>query len=297
MTQNPQMTRILVLGANGRLGRLLRAAWKTNPPENTKIHLQSRQDLPGSNSVTWAPGQPTAPLPDCKTVIALWGQTSGDAASLVLNTDLAHETRRVAQACGATRVLHFSTAAVYGPAQDAAENTPLAPVNAYGLSKVAMEQVVQGFAGDSARHCCLRLANVVGADSLAPALRRTDPVQLDRFANGLGPERSYIGAGDLAQVLIGLAHLPLTHSPLTHLPGAQIPSLLNITAPQPLAMHDLARAAARDILWQEAPPGAVQRVTLNGARLGQLLPHINLLTQAAPLIAQWQQLELSLIHI
>lgn len=220
--------------------------------------------LSGENTVRWAPGDDPAVLPACDTVIALWGQTSGEAPALDVNVTLAGQSRDVARACGASRVLHLSSAAVYGPASAASEVTPPAPVNAYGQSKLAMETAVAGFDDLGLRHVCLRLANVVGADSLAPVLTGSATARLDRFSDGNGPLRSYIGAADLADVLAALSRLP----------AAQLPALLNVAAHRPVAMQDLITASGKDITWRNASPDAVQEVTMDCSLLRRLLPHV-----------------------
>ncbi len=224
-------------------------------------------------------GSPLPDLPSCDSVVALWGKTSGDAATLDQNISLADATRAVARACGARRVLHLSSAAVYGPGADLEETTTPKPHGPYGQSKLAMEARVAGFADDHAHHVCLRLANVVGADSLAPALTTQGPVRLDRFENDAGPLRSYLSPGDLVRILSALSALPV----------ADLPDILNVATPDPVAMADLARAAGQDIEWQPAPDGATQIVTLKAQRLTRLLPQISLHRTAEDMIADWQQ--------
>lgn len=267
-------SRALVLGAGGRLGTMLRRIWTSAPPDGLEIFYQSRDPLDGDTASRWLPGDDPAGLPKCDTVIALWGQTGGDAAALDLNVTLARESRHVATACGASRLLHLSSAAVYGPAQNATEATPASPINSYGQSKLAMEVLVADFKDAGLHHCCLRLANVVGADSLAAALRDTAPVTLDRFADGRGPLRSYIGAGDLANVLAALARQS----------ADRLPGILNVAAHAPIAMQDLIEASGNNILWRDAPAQAVQEVTLDTSALKRLLPHVTPETDPVALV-------------
>ena len=269
---------MLVLGAGGRLGALLRPIWAARPPAGIDLHFQSRGTLSGTNTHQWTPGQDPRALPGCDTVVALWGRTAGDAAALAHNAQLADHGRAVARACCAARLLHLSSAAIYGPADAATETTAPAPVTPYGQAKLAMETHIAGFRDPGLRHCCLRLANVVGADSLAPALGGSGPVTLDRFAGGHGPVRSYIGADDLAAVLVALARLA----------PENLPGTLNVAAHSPLAMHDLARAAGKEVIWRPAPADATARVTMDTARMARLLPQIAPLTDPGALIARWR---------
>ncbi|MEQ8917523.1 MAG: NAD-dependent epimerase/dehydratase family protein [Roseovarius sp.] len=234
----------------------------------------------GDADILW-PGAPT-PLPDlplCETMVALWGQTSGDAQTIAQNVGLVAQGVRLAHACGAKRVFHISTAAIYGPGHTMDESRIPAPVNAYGHAKLDMEHTVAALPRDGLHHVILRLANVVGADSLAPALNDpTRGVTLDRFADGAGPRRSYVAPGDLARVLAGLARLATD----------DLPDLLNIAAPAPVAMEDLVRAAGCPIIWRAAPPEAQAEVSLDGNRLARLLPGAVHHVTPREMLADWR---------
>ncbi|SFR01812.1 NAD-dependent epimerase/dehydratase family protein [Poseidonocella sedimentorum] len=269
-------TRVLVLGASGRVGRLLRRAWFLAPPPAIRPIYQSRQ--PGSGpDVVWRPGAPMDDLPPTEAILALWGVTSGD--DLTQNAALAREAARIASHIGARRVLHLSSAAVYGPGCDGAheEDAPR-PTTPYGRAKVAMEREVATLNGGSA-HTCLRLGNVVGADSLTAALDGTVPARIDRFPTGAGPLRSYIAPGALARVLAGLLRLD----------AGSLPPVLNIAAPEPVRMEDLLRAAGRPFDWQPAPPGAAERATLSTDRLATLLRGALPRSTAAEMITDWRE--------
>lgn len=279
-TQHPK---ILILGSGGRLGRLLRAAIALEPPSDCDFVFQSRQGREAGGVLHWSPGEGMNALPRCDVVVALWGRTSGTAHELQENVTLADKSRDVGLHCGARLVMHLSSAAVYGPARAARETTDLAPVNDYGRSKCAMERRVAEFDDQTTTHVCLRLANVVGADSLSPGLLAQDPVTLDQFEDGRGPLRSYIGARDLAAVIAGLAQI----SPKL------VPTVLNVAAPNAVPMDALATAASKQITWRPAPPTAVQHVTLDVTRLGQILPHLTLTSDADTLIFDWRVQESS----
>lgn len=80
-------------------------------------------------------------------------------------------TRNLLQAChenGVKRFIFSSTAAVYGipPGPSASEDSPLAPINPYGLSKLMSEWMLRDLAAASElRYVALRYFNVAGADS------------------------------------------------------------------------------------------------------------------------------------
>ena len=79
-------------------------------------------------------------------------------------------TRNLLQACqenGVKRFIFSSTAAVYGIPEGTAagENSPLAPINPYGLSKLMSEWMLRDLAAASdLRYVALRYFNVAGAD-------------------------------------------------------------------------------------------------------------------------------------
>ena len=79
-------------------------------------------------------------------------------------------TRSLLACCAAAGVKHFifsSTAAVYGTPEDSVctEDSPLAPINPYGTSKLMSEMMLRdlGKASDM-RHVILRYFNVAGSD-------------------------------------------------------------------------------------------------------------------------------------
>lgn len=269
--------RCLVTGGNSRIGLFLQAAWQADPGISP-VWCARRPPA----DIVWAPGDDVPDLPRCAAVAAVWGPTVGNARTLAQNSELAHAARQLARACGAGRVIHLSSAAVYGPGTRMHETRDPAPANAYGAAKLEMERTIADLPRDGLRHVILRVANVIGADSLSTALRdRTRPVTLDRFADGAGPRRSYVAPGDLSRVLAAL----------TRLPDGSLPDILNVAAPGPLAMADLARAAGHPLVWRAAPTTAQACVSLDTARLDRLLPGIVRCTTPAQMIADWHSLE------
>ena len=258
------MKKALVLGKTGRLGRALGRYWAANEPCFTPVWMGRRE----------AEGE----LPAAQAVLALWGRTAGDAETLAENAELAERAAGLAEKAGAGRVLHLSSAAVYGGgAGPHREADALAPRGAYGAAKCEMEARIARLGG--ARHCILRLANVAGADSLFRALDTRDEIVLDRFEGGGGPVRSYIAIPELAQVVEALLACE----------AARLPQVLNVAAPAPVAMEEIARAAGRRIVWREAGAEAVPRVVLDTARLESLVSLGPQASDAAHLVDSWQR--------
>lgn len=257
---------VLVLGASGRVGRLLRAVWSDRPPQGLRILYQYREDPPpGGDCIRFAPGDPTGPLGHVDAILSLWGVTSGDDQALAANTDLALEAMRIARDTGADRVLHASSIAVYAPSdQPLAEDAPVDPPNAYGAAKAAMEKAVAS--ASAPRSCCMRIGSVAGAESLAASvdvyLAETKTPVLHRFGSGHGPARSYIAPYDLAKAIVALVHCP----------RADLPAVLNIGAARPVTMDALLTAANIPFDWRPAPDGARETAVLNTGRLHRITP-------------------------
>jgi UDP-glucose 4-epimerase len=95
-------------------------------------------------------------------------ESVGDPLKYYRNNTCA--TRSLLECCAAAGVRHFvfsSTAAVYGEPEHPAcsEDSPTAPINPYGWSKLMSEQMLRDLGAASAlRHVILRYFNVAGSD-------------------------------------------------------------------------------------------------------------------------------------
>lgn len=273
---------VLLVGGTGRVGRMLRHHWALDA-KAPRLVVQSRQELPGcGDQVLWSPlagPQGLEPqlqrlgLPDLTAMIVLAGVTpgitaAGEPADLEDNLRLAEACLAAARALGIGRVLLASSAAVYGAAADGHafdEQAPLNPVNPYGAAKLRMERACQPWRAAGMDLCLLRIGNVAGADALLGANHRPDglspQIVIDRFADGGGPVRSYIAAGALTHVLVQLTCLPTA-----------LPPVLNIAAPEPVAMVALAQAAGWAPGFRPAPSSAHQRIVLDCGLLAGICP-------------------------
>jgi nucleoside-diphosphate-sugar epimerase len=213
--------------------------------------------------------------------VALAGITPGPGRNLGLNRPLAEATLDAGLRAGVTRVLLASSSAVYGAGGiPFTEDAPCAPVNAYGAAKLEMEAACAPWRARGLDICALRIGNVAGADALLLNVARTGPggaVVIDRFADGGGPVRSYIGPATLAAVLATLCRHP-----------GPLPEALNIAAPDPVAMTALAQAAGAHIETRPAPRGAHQRITLDCRRLAALHRFAPGDSTPAEMVRQWR---------
>ena len=278
---------VLVLGASGRLGRFLAAAWAADPPRGLAPLWQWRRGAEGADRVIWDPlaGRVPEGVGPVDVVLDLAGVVEGTPQDLARNTDLARAAWAAGCHLGARHVFLASTGAVYGRGAGAwGEDDPPAPESDYARAKLEMERAARGWADAPGAPglTCLRMGNVAGADALLGPLGR-DPareVVLDRFADGQGPRRAYIGPKGLAAQLARLVRRAGQ--------GALLPQVLNLAAPGVVAMADLLAAASVQWRWRPAPEGALPELALDLSRLHALCPPAP--SGAAAMVDEWRAL-------
>lgn len=255
MTQITQEKTVLVLGASGQLGRMMCALGAGDGLSLIPVYRDLR-----SGGVLWSPGAPVPQTLRADAVLALWGVTVGAPSDLAQNCELALAAQAIGHEIGADRVLHCSSVAVYrpGPAP-LTETCPTAPVNPYGEAKLAMEEALAQAQG--VKSTVMRIGNVAGADSLFAAGRRDGTTRVTRYPNGFGPLRSYIAPGDLVRALRCL----LTCNP------EDLPSVVNLAAPKPVRMEDLAKAMGWHVDWTDVADDGRQDITMQTDRLRTLI--------------------------
>ena len=243
---------LIVTGANGRIGRLLRRLWAVTPPQGLVPVWLSRSEW---DIETEAPPD----LPSDGVLLDLAGVTKGDFER---NPFLASKIADLANDRG-HRLIYLSSAAVYPGGMGAmAEDQAPAPVSPYGRSKVAAEVTVRSIAPEST---ILRVGNIAGADALLGGNAPDKLVLLDQSALGSrGPVRSYIGPHVLAQVLADLCtktRMSLGLGPI-----------LNVAQSGAVAMADLLDAAGFDWTFREKREGVIDKVELSLERLTAIFP-------------------------
>ncbi|MDB5658882.1 MAG: hypothetical protein JWS10_1497 [Cypionkella sp.] len=264
----------LIVGASGRVGRLLTQAWSQAGQTPTLQHRGKPLNWPAAQ-LEWPPLRATPLDPNRFTaMIVLAGAVRGD---LTLNAQLTEACCAAAAKAGIAQVLLASSSAIYGvnDGYPCREDTPTQPVNDYGRAKLEAEAVADQWRERGLSITSLRIGNVAGADALLAYLQPDQPTLIDRFPNGAGPIRSYIGPQTLADVLATLL-------------GQHLPPILNLAAPHPVAMADLAQAAGADWSYQPAPMTAHQRITLDCTRLAQHYSFTESQSEAATMVAEWQ---------
>lgn len=290
---------ILLVGATGRVGRLLCHHWPAGPNAPQLLPARRRAEAGVDDGLIWSPldgpdallrhlARPMAgPPPVALAMLA--GVTPGpgvDDAALAVNRRLAEACLDAAQQAGIGRVLLASSAAVYGLHPDGLaldETAPLQPLSAYGHAKLVMERAAQPARDAGLEVTVLRIGNVAGADALLGPLTslnpdQRNPLRIDAFADSLGPLRSYISAASLARVLATLSCLP-----------GPLPDVLNIAAPDPVRMTALAKAADWPFLLTPAPAHARQVVTLDCRKLQALCPEPPFENLPETMVQTWKE--------
>lgn len=279
----PAPKTLLVLGSTGKLGRLMQAKLKVFPEVagGARVLWAARKQTAGVSVVIEPPPSELHNVPRADAVLALWGVVPG-RGDLSDNVALAEQAVQIAKSCGARRVIHCSSSAVYGPGIACSETAPLAPINAYGVSKIEMERWIFSPAQaseDMPQSCAMRLANVIGADSLFAAMSTGDPVTLDGFDIGVSPQRSYASVGLIWRTVCALLTIE------------ELPKIINVAASSPFPMHKILEAAGHPFVWRPAPPTAVRNVSLDVSKLEALLGH-KVAATADDMVTDWQALTL-----
>lgn len=246
-------TSVLVLGATGRIGTILRRFW----PSGVAAWQARRTPSEAGFLVLDPLGNPGAlarAADGCKTILCLAGAIPGRNPDLHDNSRLSEVAIRAADR-SKTRVLLASSAAVYGAgAGPLEEETPLAPATEYGRAKAEMEHGAAELGKAlGVPVTALRIGNVAGCDAILGGWH--PGFALDRFPDGTTPRRSYVGPVTLARVLLDLVR------------ATALPPVLNVAAPGTVAMGDLLDAAGLEWVPRPAPRDAIPDVHLSTTRL------------------------------
>lgn len=282
----------IVMGASGRIGAMMLRHWEAHPPLGLCFVPQRRQSTQLEPELVWSPLQDgPAPLLDWQRaqgpvagLLVLSGVTPAPGAAVDLNVALVAVALDAARQAGIGACLIASSSAVYGAGRGAAltEDDPTTPANDYGQAKLAMEALCYRARAEGQAVCCLRIGNVAGADMLLHNAARATaeaPLRLDRFADGAGPRRSYIGPGTLADCIADLARAAPT-----------LPPVLNLAAPRPVTMEQLLTATQTPWYFTDAPAHALQSVTLDVTRLAGLHAFGFDASDPAAMVREWKTL-------
>jgi UDP-glucose 4-epimerase len=277
----------LLVGASGRVGTLVRAAWRRARPA-ADVLPQFRR--PGdAGGLVWSPLEGPGPLlgrlragRGIQAMIVLAGIVPRrPGADFGDDARIADACLAAAHAAGIRRCLVASSSAIYGRGDGAplGEDDPTRPVTAYGRAKLATEAACRRWRERGLAVTALRIGNVAGADALLgqDAVRQGREVVLDRFPGGGGPVRSYVDPVTLAAVLATLAA------------ADGLPPVLNVAVPGGVAMADLLTAAGLPWRWQEAPATALEHLVLDCGRLAAIHRFPPGAASPARIVAGWRE--------
>jgi UDP-glucose 4-epimerase len=272
------VSRIALIGGTGFIGRHLLERLRTGSPGSVRVLVHGSEPewlsaMPQAVPVRGDVLKPEslAPLLEgAEMIINLVGQVSRD----VDNYQHANLGGMVAlgQAClryGIRRLIHASSALVYGDALDATEDFPCRPISPYATMKLAAEEILAGLLGSEGRLLCLRLSNVYGqrqSKGLLPYLvnriRSRQPITID--ADG-AQVRDFVHVHDVAEAF--MRALAVTEGD----------GVVNIGSGRPTSIIRLVRVL-EDILevpatGQYCPEhtGGERRNTVNVSRAEQML--------------------------
>lgn len=269
--------RVLVLGATGRLGRMLQWGWRQ---ETRFVPAWHGRRAGQSNDINTFDilSQPKAlqdSVSECDVVLCLAGVTPASGADVALNRKIALAVRA---ASGDIPLLVASSAAVYGRTDGLCrEVDPACPMAPYGIAKLEMEQALARAGGPVT---CLRIGNVAGADQILGRLPTKDPFTLDRFTDGRTPCRSYVGPATLARMLADLC--------MAAGAGRALPALMNVACPGGVEMGALLDAVPHRWSARTAPDTAIPKVVLDTDTLGRFTALDERAGHADRLVAEWR---------
>ncbi len=263
------MTRVLVTGASGRLGRAVVAhlsatGFDVRPAPSPR---EGGADLDDRNAVAALLEASKATV-----VVHLGGvvpSSASDPASFDVNWRSAKWLAELAPAAGIARIVLASTAAIYGDSRTSPVTEQAAPDlrSPYAESKLAAEQALQD---SSCETVSLRLFNVFGPaldDSLVARLERStvdEPAHLRTLDDFV---RDYVHSDDVARAVEAAMVRPL---PERH-------TVLNVGSGVPTSNRAVLEAvsARQPVHWQlvDGPPSySVADMSLAGRVLGFVPP-------------------------
>ena len=159
---------IAVIGGTGFIGRHLLDAL-TALPARVMVHRSRPSWLSALPHAEPVPGDIFDSssldrlLQGCELLINLTGQVEG-AVDRYMDVNV-RGTLNLAQACvrqRVPRVIHVSSALVYGDTLNATEDSPCHPLSPYAVMKCAAEEIMRSLLDQTAQVMCFRLSNVYG---------------------------------------------------------------------------------------------------------------------------------------
>jgi UDP-glucose 4-epimerase len=284
--------RVLLVGASGKLGKLVVHFWNDFSPLVTLVE-QHRRRHPG-NFVKWSPLDGHLQLSkfvdkfgNFDAMVILAGATPNSDNEYSLNKDIIVSCLSAANRLQIKKILVASSSAVYGSYKSTpfTETSKCIPENPYGISKLEMERECDIWRSKGLEICCLRIGNVVGADALSSNILSStmeNVLYLDVFPTGGGAIRSYIGPRTMASVIHSLC-----------LYSGRLPETLNIASPAPVSMIDIAAASGKPWKSRHVCHGTNRSITLDCSALSKVYCFDGRDSDPNTMVAQWKE---TLVH-
>lgn len=200
--------KIVVIGANGALGRALLTA--IGPDRAIAVTRGHETPVAGfAHARLSQEGEiPASALSESIAVVNAAGRIRGtDEELMSANVALSTKWARQARDAGLSKFVQAGSFSVYGYATDIDRSTPLAPVTAYGRSKAAAEEALFGLEANGFALESIRLPFLFSEERpalLAPLIRLGRLLKM--LPDGRPPVlRSMITYADAATVLIEAA--------------------------------------------------------------------------------------------
>lgn len=206
--------RILVIGANGNLGRSLlyaigrdRAVACTRPgqyvpPEFEHITFNSEYGLP------------TESLTTCRAIINAAGKVRGSEADLEeANVSMPTIVAQAAKRAGVRKLVQVSSFSIFGNAERVGLQTAIRPFNSYGKSKARCETQLLSLADNAFAIECVRLPFMFSSSNpalIGPLFKIATMLRCLPEERGKAIHRSMITYPDAARQLFDCAQTDIT---------------------------------------------------------------------------------------
>jgi UDP-glucose 4-epimerase len=211
---------IAVIGGTGFIGRhLLERLAAEAPRIRVLVHAVAPSWLQNLTSVEIVEGNLLEPasldplVGGATCVINLAGQVSPDVGEYQ-SVNLRGMVN-LAQSCvkhRAPRIIHASSALVYGTILDATEDSPCRPISPYATMKLAAEEILSSLLSPTAEMLSLRLSNVYGPGQrnglmpyLVKRILKREPITID--ADG-AQVRDFVHVADVVNAFLKAINAP-----------------------------------------------------------------------------------------